>query len=90
MAQNADLQLFPNPAGEYLNVVFELPVGAVSSKSARLEVYDITGRLLLQKAIISENGNLQAKLDVSAFSTGTYFLRLESGAVLGMGRFVKQ
>lgn len=65
-----EIQIFPNPADDFLFI--SLPE---NSFNAVIRFYDLTGQLLLQKDIRSENDFL----DVSRLSPGLYFLNLQSG-----------
>jgi len=64
-------QVYPNPAGDYFNVVS-------SERLAKISVMDVTGRLLSEV-----NNNTQGKIDISNLSQGIYIVKLETenGAV---------
>jgi uncharacterized delta-60 repeat protein len=65
---DADLRLFPNPAGQTLNVQ-----GLDPSASTLLQVTDVSGRTLL--TVRSANETL-VPLDIYQLPAGTYFLTL--------------
>jgi hypothetical protein len=67
------LNVFPNPASEVVNVTF-----VNTEKNSTISVYDLTGKELLSKNILSGNGLSQQELDVSHLSRGTYILTLTS------------
>jgi len=70
---------YPNPVAGVLTIGFAEPV----SVSARLEVLDATGRVVLADAVRGANG----QLDTSALPSGMYSLRVISGErVLGVQR----
>ena len=73
--------LVPNPAQSELNVNWFNPM------QMRIQVYDISGKLLLTK----EEDSNATKLDIQALSAGTYLLQLSnsSGAIVQQ-KFVKQ
>jgi hypothetical protein len=77
------LRLYPNPAGESLNV--ELPKGG----KGQLALYDAQGRLLKTQSLdtVPESWSL----DVSALPAGMYLLlyRREGGA-MALGKFVRE
>jgi hypothetical protein len=76
-------QLYPNPAENLLNVVFN------SSEAAIITVTDVAGRTVLSKQL---SGNSRAELEVGALEAGVYMVVLQdkAGAQLGSARFVKQ
>lgn len=59
----ANIQLFPNPAQDFLQINTDTPLQAT--------LFDLNGRQVLQQANIERN----AQLDLSALSSGTYILR---------------
>ena len=59
------VQIFPNPAGDYINVIS-------SAAIAKISIADVTGRVLIQ---VENNSTTQ--LDISKLSTGVYFLNLQ-------------
>lgn len=61
---SSDIRIFPNPANEYLYVQSQ-------QTFLKLKIYDITGRLILQK-----EGNIDG-IDVSALSPGIYTVIIE-------------
>ena len=58
---------FPNPASEKINIVN--PVKSI--KSEKLNIYDMTGRIVLEKNISKYDGE-NITLDISGLSRGTY------------------
>ncbi|MCK5776848.1 MAG: T9SS type A sorting domain-containing protein [Bacteroidales bacterium] len=62
----------PNPASEITQLRFQLPeVGIV-----QLHVFDISGRMLVQKVIEAKVGENGYTIDVSNFENGVYFYQL--------------
>ena len=58
-----NIQLFPNPAKDILNIITD-------SKIQNVKVYDASGRLF--SARIDEKG----KIDISSLKNGTYFIEI--------------
>ncbi|HKR03173.1 MAG TPA: T9SS type A sorting domain-containing protein [Bacteroidia bacterium] len=81
---SGQLAIFPNPAGEELIVNCYSLVG----KKAEVKIYDLFGREVFQSTIY----NLQStiKINVSRFSQGIYFVRVESGEKVLRGKFLKE
>ena len=63
--QIQSLMVYPNPAN--VQVTIESPVSTLE----RISVYSITGVLLLEKAVSAN----QVTIDISGFTTGTYFVK---------------
>jgi hypothetical protein len=65
------LNVFPNPSdGSFSNVVFEAPF----ENDYQLTVYDVSGRLILDKSVHANAGSNQIGLDVSGMDKGVYFM----------------
>jgi hypothetical protein len=62
-ASAANVQVFPNPAQDFLQVKTDTPLHTT--------LFDLSGRLVLQQTNIESS----AQLNVSAVPTGTYILR---------------
>ncbi len=67
--RSSEWKTYPNPATGQLNI--ELPL---SSQNARLQMFDVAGRLVLAKSL--QNG--KNSLDISEFPRGLYFLWLSA------------
>ena len=78
-SENPDVAIYPNPitTGE-LTIISQFDVLGI------LDIYDITGRKVLSTDGL---GNNKIKIDVSDFSSGTYFVRLEN---IGISKFIKK
>ena len=63
---NIDFTYFPNPTQGHVDITSKTNIAEVS-------VYNVEGRLLYQRKV---NG-LDTKVDISAFSNGTYFFKLK-------------
>jgi subtilisin family serine protease len=73
-----ELQLkktFPNPAREEATVRFAVP----ERQEATLQMYDVLGRRVRTAQKGKAEGRRELRLDLSGLSSGTYFLRLETG-----------
>jgi len=74
-------QLYPNPAGERLNITFY-----DDHPDAELNVIDLSGKVLLRQYCSSEN----AQLDISSLPQGIYFLRVMDKDGNRVVKFVKE
>lgn len=78
--------VYPNPANDYITLQF-VPVRDFSSCSYKL--YDITGRIILEKELGNISGNYSERLDISSFEDGIYFIELNSGGTSSTEKFVR-
>jgi hypothetical protein len=78
--QTGELALYPNPANNILNLVFE------QENEYMVQVYDISGKLVLQK----ELNKGESQLAVSELKSGLYILRAQSNEAVFVGRFLKE
>jgi len=69
---NLKLSLYPNPATDYVDVNFSLP----EATSARIELYNALGQLVLGKSIDNQEGEQHHSITVSHLPAGTYTLKL--------------
>ncbi|MBH8569170.1 hypothetical protein KB206_09770 [Microvirga sp. STS02] len=78
----APLTLFPVPCHDQLQLT------AVPATTARAEVVDATGRVVLRQALRTA----QPQLDTHVLAPGLYYLRLlgSEGDMLGRGQFVRE
>lgn len=81
-AEQLQLRLYPNPAGDFLRISSE----EESGKMVELTVFNATGAVLKQ-SIHSWTGRMS--LDLSDLNEGLYFLQLESGSFRSISRFIK-
>ena len=76
------VQVFPNPAKERINLS---GIAVEDQKDVMFSVTDVTGKLVLQTKLNSNNS-----IDVSQLHTGLYFIYLESSKGKQMAKFVKE
>jgi hypothetical protein len=64
---------YTNPVNSSLNIHFNIPLS-----NATFILYDISGRMLYEKPVIN-NTSAEMSIDLSAFSSGNYFLKISTG-----------
>lgn len=79
LAARLQLQLYPNPAGNYLSVV------TTGREKLQYRLTDVSGRQLLQGSFVQ-----QTILTLSGLSSGLYFLRLDNGREHSVSKIRKQ
>jgi len=77
---NFTINLFPNPAGNHLNLWVE----GVDRKT-EIKVYNLMGKLVMQQG----SGNMLTQLNISKLSAGLYLMHVNDGKETRSARFVK-
>ena len=72
------LSIYPNPATSILNVR--------NAESSTVEVYNILGQILYTKNDIS----IEEQIQVSQFTSGTYFVKITNGNAVKTIKFIKR
>ncbi len=75
------IRLYPNPAGDLVNLTFKVPLESVS-----LRIYNIQGQKIQEQQLESVGVNHRETLNTANISNGVYLLELQSDA----GRMVKK
>jgi bacillolysin len=75
------INLFPNPAGDQLNLWVE---GV--NKKTEIKVYNLMGKLVMQQ----EGGNTLTQLNISKLSAGFYLVHVNDGIETRSAKFVKR
>jgi hypothetical protein len=86
VANMKSLQLFPNPAPDFVHVEWK---GAVA-KTYQIMVRSVTGATMLMDAWKSQNGDNQQVIDVQNWATGIYILQMTDGKERIMRKIVKK
>lgn len=78
-----NISLYPNPAKDYLNIVFDANAGVKN-----ITVYNLIGKAV---SVFKVNGN-SAKLDIDNIPSGIYFVRLQDaqGRTIATRKFTHQ
>ncbi len=79
-----NLQIYPNPAHQHLNIVLDYP----TTETVSFTCYNALGQALLQNQKVA--GEQQYQLDISNLPAGIYFLQLETANKQISAPFVKQ
>ncbi|MCB9262104.1 MAG: T9SS type A sorting domain-containing protein [Flavobacteriales bacterium] len=81
--KSTDVFLYPNPAKD------EIIVSSFDSTLTQLNLYDITGKVLFEKAL-SPAKNLLISIPVNHFTNGLYFIELIGTDTKSIAKFVKE
>ncbi len=79
-----NLNIAPNPASDYVDVVFDSPVAGESI----VQLMDITGRIMLTHSVETLEGQNIVTLDLTTYSRGIYMVRLNNNGTIQMSRVV--
>ena len=74
------LQVYPNPANNYLNIASDKMLNAVT-------IFDFSGKKLIYKNDLSNQENI---LDLSSLKKGVYFIQLTTVDNTTLLKFTKQ
>jgi myo-inositol-hexaphosphate 3-phosphohydrolase len=77
---------YPNPFSAKTNIVFILP----QNDKVRLEVYDLSGKLIqtLFNGSVNENQEYKVEFDGSALSNGIYIYKMTTNGVVFTGKMI--
>jgi hypothetical protein len=78
----SELSVYPNPVSEIINLSFDAEV------YQKLELIDLTGKILINKAISKQESNIS--LDISKLAIGVYNIRLTGQGKLIIKQIIKQ
>ncbi len=83
LLEATEVKLFPNPTTGVLNILHNMDEEA----SVEIKVYNNVGQLMINQRGVDAASNI--KLDVSSLSSGNYFITIQSGEEVSVGKFVK-
>ncbi len=68
-------ELYPNPAVDQVRMVF-----AANAERSQVDIFDLTGKLVLTRNFAVNRGLSTLDMDISALESGVYFISLTSGS----------
>ena len=77
--------LYPNPNQGDMIISFN----KTTEENLNLKIFDVSGKLVLDNDFIKNNNEFTMNIDVEYLSSGTYYLLLTDGYLLGRKRFIK-
>lgn len=78
------INVYPNPAHDVLNI----NVNALQSENTIIKILDMSGRVVMSRQIIAQQGVTNNTIDVSSFAKGIYMLVAENSSVAIKQRIV--
>jgi arabinogalactan endo-1,4-beta-galactosidase len=83
---SAGMQVYPNPAEEFLRIQFEQPASGI-----HFELVSFSGKTIMHTTALSTDRSGKLKIDTAELPAGIYLLRIYSqGRNVGNRKFVKQ
>ncbi len=76
---NSRIRIYPNPASEFLFIDTDIP-------RARMQLFDMQGRLLVEQELHSGSG----RLNLSGYSEGVYLVKFLSDEGIAWFKFIKK
>ena len=76
-ADHFTFQAYPNPS----NGIFSVEAGGITNEKVTIEVIDLSGRVLLEESVSSNNGSILHEMDLQRFIGGYYLLRMSDNGV---------
>jgi len=73
--EQSHMEIYPNPAQELIHISIE----ATTNNHLLVEVYDLSGKLIIQKQYESQVGNTTLDLGLYDIENGSYIVRLTDG-----------
>jgi len=70
------LNVYPSPAVSYVNAEFTSEI----KSAANVQMTDVSGRILLQKSMLVQQGYNNLSFDVNTFNKGNYVLKISVGS----------
>ncbi|MBL7897359.1 MAG: T9SS type A sorting domain-containing protein [Crocinitomicaceae bacterium] len=83
---NLDLQIFPNPASEFVNLTFN----SLTNQNVNLEVFDMAGNAVLVKKLAVTSGQHKEVISLEGLSKGTYQVKLLTDSGILVKSFMVQ
>jgi hypothetical protein len=78
-----NVKVYPNPAGDYLNIQFEEPV----EKQITLTLFDASGKPVINDVV--EPASSEKIINIHSLPGGIYFLKLTRGKLINVYKVVK-
>lgn len=83
---SGSIKVLPNPANSILNIQFS----SLPSGNYQITIRDLSGKLVLQKNSVYNNGSSIIHLDISSIPSGLYGLTVRQGALVLQQKIIKQ
>lgn len=75
VAKEGSIELYPNPAQNKINIAYQ----AINSSSVSVDIYDLSGKLIMNQQFNSQAGQTNLELDLYKIQNGSYIVRLTDG-----------
>lgn len=86
LAIEPNFNVYPNPVGEVLNVVSDIPL----SGTVKVQLHNELGQVVFEKEIDTNNQKLDLQLNTAQITSGIYFLKITSSNVNASQKVIKE
>ncbi len=83
MVEKNEISIWPNPVRDVLTVK------SISSPEAVVKIYDVTGKLVFNQALLSSDGFIVFNMGAVKLLSGIYFITIDDGRTLFSERILK-
>ncbi|CAN5222210.1 hypothetical protein BH09BAC5_BH09BAC5_28760 [soil metagenome] len=81
-----DVEVFPNPT----TAILQVELNNIQQGKVIFEITDLTGRIVLQKEMNSNQENISTDFDIHNLSNGMYLLNVKTGTQIYSQKIIKQ
>jgi hypothetical protein len=80
------VDVHPNPASDFVNITYQ----SNSGDAVRIEIIDVLGKMVHSQDFATSSGISEIQIDMSDFSQGIYFVKMDDGAQTVTRKIMKQ
>ncbi len=85
LPQTLKANLFPNPASNSVTIAFDNK----KSSPVSIDIFNLQGQIVYKNTSEAGLGNFNKTIDLSAFSVGTYIIRIANNTEVGFSKLIK-
>ena len=85
LPQTLKANLFPNPASNSVTIAFDNK----KSSPVSIDIFNLQGQIVYKNTSEGSVGNFNKTIDLSAFSVGTYIIRVANDTEVGFSKLIK-
>jgi hypothetical protein len=79
---SSGIKIYPNPAKDRITIEIK---SQYTAQNSMISIYDIQGQLVFEKSVSSKSMHI----DISAFASGVYLVKLSNSKGIEMSKFIK-
>ncbi|MGZ4055295.1 MAG: T9SS type A sorting domain-containing protein [Bacteroidia bacterium] len=86
ISEESQINIYPNPATNQITIEFDL----IETKNAVIEIRNILGQIVFTETVRNITGKQAKSINISEFSNGVYFVRLQNNNQTITKKFIKE